>query len=175
MGGVVKTIKKSVQNVLDNPVRAAAAVYTGGASESYFQGKDAYDVATGEKKAKDVLPGLAVGNSIRATSDGGFNSIQQNQAVNSNVTPTSEFAARVADSAVQDAISPKKDPAPDTPATPGVSSKKTDIQALAQSIFDDTQDPLDRIRRRAKTLLTGGLGISDKAPVVRKTLLGGGK
>lgn len=35
------------------------------------------------------------------------------------------------------------------------------------------EDPLAKIKRRSKTLLTGGLGVPGDASVVRKTLLGG--
>lgn len=44
--------------------------------------------------------------------------------------------------------------------------------AAAAAASDDKEDPLARIRRRASTLLTGGLGVTDNAPVQRKTLLG---
>lgn len=44
--------------------------------------------------------------------------------------------------------------------------------AAAAAAQNDDEDPLTRVRRRAATLLTGGLGVSDAAPVVKKSLLG---
>lgn len=44
--------------------------------------------------------------------------------------------------------------------------------AAAAAVNADEEDALTRVKRRAATLLTGGLGVSDAAPVARKTLLG---
>ena len=44
--------------------------------------------------------------------------------------------------------------------------------AAAVAANADQEDALNRVRRKAATLLTGGLGVSDAAPVAKKTLLG---
>lgn len=44
--------------------------------------------------------------------------------------------------------------------------------AAAAAANADQEDALNRVKRRAATLLTGGLGDSSAAPVVKKSLLG---
>ena len=47
-----------------------------------------------------------------------------------------------------------------------------DVQDKVASLVSDVSDPLEQMRRRARTLLTGGLGVAGDESVVRKTLLG---
>lgn len=47
-----------------------------------------------------------------------------------------------------------------------------DIKGKIDALVSDTSDPLAQMKRRARTLLTGGLGVTGDESVVRKTLLG---
>jgi len=47
-----------------------------------------------------------------------------------------------------------------------------DIKQKVVELTSDVTNPLDTMRRRARTLLTGGLGVPGDDSVVRKTLLG---
>ena len=47
-----------------------------------------------------------------------------------------------------------------------------DVKRTAETAVSDTADPLSKIKRRSRTLLTGGLGVPGSADVQRKSLLG---
>lgn len=47
-----------------------------------------------------------------------------------------------------------------------------DVKQAVAKVTSDTENPLDKMKKRARTLLTGGLGVPGDASVTRKTLLG---
>lgn len=94
--------------------------------------------------------------------------------------PVSDIGATIATGGLSKiaAVSSPGEPVPDfagQAAGTVAATTKDQITKTTEAALADTEDPFDRIKKRSKTLLTGGLGVSDAAPVVRKTLLGGSK